>query len=88
MSFFSKLLPANPHSGFRMEGYHVWCGSPIREKDGRYYLFASRWPKETRFPEGYMHHSEIVLAVTDDLSKPFQYVKTGSLPSFNHPLKV
>ncbi|MBE5782222.1 MAG: hypothetical protein E7329_02770 [Clostridiales bacterium] len=76
MAFADLLCPAALESGFRMEGYHVWCGSPIRGEDGRYYLFASRWPEETRFPEGYMHHSEIVLAVADDLSQPFQYVKT------------
>ena len=76
MSLSQRLLPAHPHSGFQMEGYHIWCGSPIQGEDGRFYLFASRWPEETLFPQGYMHHSEIVLAVTDDLSKPFQYEKT------------
>lgn len=76
MSFFEKLQPAVPGSGFSMEGYHIWCGSAIRGEDGKYYLFASRWPRETRFPQGYMFHSEIVLAVTDDLTKPFEYVKT------------
>ena len=76
MPFFDLLGPAAPGSGFQMEGYHVWCGSPIRGEDGRFYLFASRWPEETLFPQGYFHHSEIVLAVTDHLSKPFQYIKT------------
>ncbi len=70
--FQNGLFPAEPASGFRMDGYYVWCGSCIRGDDGKYYLFASRWPKETGFPDGYMHHSEIVIAVTDALDKPFQ----------------
>lgn len=70
-----RLLPAVPGSGFRMEGYYVWCGSVIRGEDGRYYLFAARWPKETGFPIGYMTDSEIVLASTDDLSRPFRFEK-------------
>ena len=69
-----KLLPAVKNSGFSMEGYYVWCGSVIKE-NGKYYLFAARWPKETGFPLGYMTHSEIVLATTDDLNKPFKFEK-------------
>lgn len=68
------FLPAAKNSGFRMEGYHVWCGSVIKE-NGKYYLFAARWPEETGFPGGYLTDSEIVLAVTDDLAKPFQFEK-------------
>ena len=76
MAFIKNLRPAAEGSGFRMGGYFVWCGSPVRGGDGCYYLFASRWPVETGFPEGYMTHSEIVLSATDDLDKPFVYVKT------------
>jgi len=61
-------------SGFRMEGYFVWCGSVIKEGD-TYYMFASRWKKENSFPSGYMTNSEIVMATTTDLSKPFVYQK-------------
>lgn len=75
MNIYGKLLPVVKHSGFRMEGYYVWCGSTIKGEDGRYYLFAARWPKKTTFPDGYMTDSEIVLAVTDDLAKPFQFEK-------------
>jgi hypothetical protein len=48
-------------SGFKMEGYWVWCGSVIRV-DSLYHLFASRWPKTGPFPEGYKTNSEIVRA--------------------------
>ena len=62
-------------SGFKMDGYYIWCGSCIKGDDGMYYLFASRWPKSTGFPKGYMTDSEIVLAKTESLEKPFQFVK-------------
>lgn len=74
MSISNRLRPVKPGSGFSMEGYHIWCGSVLHE-DNHYYLFASRWPEETGFPEGYMTHSEIVLAKTDSLNQPFEFVK-------------
>ena len=75
MNFGGGFQPVNINTGFRMDGYYVWCGSCIKGDDGRYYLFASRWPKETTFPQGYMIASEIVLASTDALDKPFQFEK-------------
>ena len=69
------FYPVNPETGFRMDGYYVWCGSCIKGDDGRYYLFASRWPRENGFPDGYMISSEIVLASTDSLDKPFHFEK-------------
>ncbi len=69
-----EFAPVKKNSGFQMEGYHVWCGSVIKE-NGIYYLFAARWPEETGFPLGYLTDSEIVLATTDDLAKPFQFEK-------------
>lgn len=74
--FASGLYPARPEDGFRMDGYYVWCGSCIRGEDGRYYLFASRWPEETGFPEGYMRASEIVVATAEKPEGPFRYAAT------------
>lgn len=68
-----ELQPVVKNSGFSMDGYYVWCGSVMKGEDGKYYLFASRWPEGTTFPEGYMSDSEIVLATTDDLDKPFKF---------------
>ena len=69
------FAPVVSGSGFEMEGYFVWCGSVIKE-GGKYYLFAARWKKETLFPVGYLSNSEIVVATTDDLAKPFRYERT------------
>ena len=69
-----EFYPLKKNAGFRMEGYYVWCGSVIKE-NGVYYLFAARWPEETGFPKGYMTHSEIVMASTEDLDEPFTFQK-------------
>ena len=69
------LAPAVSGSGFKMDGYFIWCGSVIKE-NGIYYLFAARWRHETLFPIGYLSNSEIVLATTDNLARPFKYKKT------------
>lgn len=39
----------------------------------QFHLFASRWPEETGFPEGYRAHSEIVRAVADNPLGPFEF---------------
>ena len=61
-----------PESGFRMEGYWVWCGSIIKV-DSLYHLFASRWPKTGPFPEGYKTHSEIVRATSRSPLGPYRF---------------
>lgn len=70
---FLSLGPVSRDSGFRMPGWHVWCGSVIRGDEGHYHLFASRWPEATGFPEGYRQHSEIVRAVSENPLGPFRF---------------
>lgn len=71
----NRYLPVVRNSGFKMKGYYIWCGSCIKGEDGRYYMFAARWPEKKDFPNGYMTDSEIVLASTDSLDKPFKFEK-------------
>jgi len=59
-------------SGFKMDGYWVWCGSMIKV-GSVYHLFASRWPKSGPFPEGYKTNSEIVRATSKSPLGPFQF---------------
>ena len=59
-------------SGFKMEGYWVWCGSMIKV-GSVYHLFASRWPKSGPFPEGYKTNSEIVRATSKSPLGPFKF---------------
>jgi hypothetical protein len=80
----NRLQKASVNSGFRQEGYFVWCGSVIKA-DGEYHLFASRWPKVSTFPEGYRDHSEIVRATASRAEGPYTFqevVLTGRSGSY------
>jgi len=70
MVFEYEKTPLN--SGFKMEGYWIWCGSMIKV-DSTYHLFASRWPKVGAFPEGYRQQSEIVRATSKSPMGPFEF---------------
>ena len=67
-----RLLPSPQNSGFRMDGFFVWGGSVIKVNN-TYHLFASRWPEETKFPQGYREHSEIVHATADNPLGPYEF---------------
>ena len=74
-----RLLPIPPNSGFKMEGFFIWCGAMIRIGE-RYHLFASRWPEGTGDPKdlvgilrGYKDYSEIVRATADNPLGPFEF---------------
>ncbi len=67
-----RLLPSPKDAGLRMDGFFVWGGSVIKVED-TYHLFASRWPKETGFPQGYRDHSEIVRATAKSPLGPYQF---------------
>jgi hypothetical protein len=57
-----------------MEGYWVWCGSPIRdEATGLYHLFASRWPKTLPFVPFFLTDSEVVRAVSKKPAGPYEF---------------
>ncbi|WP_409342669.1 glycoside hydrolase family protein [Paenibacillus sp. MBLB4367] len=71
--FIDKLLPAPVNGGFRMEGYWVWCGSVVRGEDGRYHMFASRWPKALPMHPGWLVASEVVRAVSDTAEGPYVF---------------
>lgn len=70
---FFNLLPAPRNGGFRMAGYWVWCGSGIRGEDGRYHMFAARWPKAYPFFDGYRVASEVVRAVAETPAGPYRF---------------
>ncbi|MBE9466628.1 glycoside hydrolase family protein [Dyadobacter subterraneus] len=83
--FFSQLLK-NDHlgaslnigggiveGGFKMKDYWVWDGSAIQTEDGKFHLFASRWPKKFPFRNGYLHYSEIVRASADKPEGPYTF---------------
>lgn len=72
-AFLSQMLPAPIDGGFRQEGYWVWCGSVIRAEDGRYHMFASRWPKYLLFHPSWLSASEVVRAISDTSEGPYLF---------------
>ncbi|MCZ7645024.1 MAG: glycoside hydrolase family protein [Planctomycetota bacterium] len=72
-AFIERLKPAPRAGGFRMEGYWVWCGSAIRGEDGRYHLFASRWPSALPMIPHWLTNSEVVRAVADRPEGPYAF---------------
>jgi predicted GH43/DUF377 family glycosyl hydrolase len=71
--FADRLLPAPMDGGFKMEGYWVWCGSVVKGEDGKYHMFASRWPNTTPFSPYWLTNSEIVHAVSDKPAGPYKF---------------
>ncbi|MDD9267297.1 glycoside hydrolase family protein [Paenibacillus sp. GCM10023248] len=72
-SLYERLLPAPRNGGFAMEGYWVWCGSVVQGEDGRFHMFASRWPKELPMHPGWLVRSEVVRAVSDTPEGPYRF---------------
>lgn len=63
-----------------MDGYYVWDGSAIRGEDGRYHLFASRWPRELSMTPHWVTNSEIVRAVADRPEGPYEFEEVVFAP--------
>ncbi|MBQ7375937.1 MAG: glycoside hydrolase family protein [Clostridia bacterium] len=74
MKKLSEMMrPVPLNSGFRMEGYWTWDGSVIKGDDGKYHMFASRWPKTLPMHPGWLIKSEIVHAVCDTPYGEFKF---------------
>ncbi len=74
-SLLERIQPVPRSGGFRQKDYWVWCGSPIRAENGRYHLFASRWPHALPFFAGYQVHSEVVRAESDTAAGPYRFAE-------------
>lgn len=72
-SILSNLKEAPVNGGLEMKDYWVWGSSVIKGDDGKYHMYASRWPKFLPFHPGWMIASEIVHAVSDTPEGPYQY---------------
>lgn len=76
-SFARKLTPVG--RVLEMEGWYVWCNSPIQGPDGKIHVFFSRWPS-VKGMGGWINSSEIAHAVADRIDKPFVYKQTILAP--------
>ena len=73
----AMVQPVSADCKFSEPGYFVWCGAPVRGKDGRYHLFYSRWPVKKGFHPGWAIHSEIAYAVADQPLGPYKFVNVA-----------
>ena len=67
------MLPAPVGGGFSMDDYWVWDGSVVKGEDGRYHMFASRWPKKFPMHPGWLVASEVVRASCDTPDGTYQF---------------
>ena len=56
-----------------MAGYWVWGGSVVKAEDGRYHMFASRWPDRLSFLPHWLTNSEIVRVSSDTPEGPYHF---------------
>lgn len=70
--FASRLQPVG--RALEMEGYYVWCNSPIEGDDGKIHVFFSRWDAKKGMG-GWIKGSEIGHAVADAPEGPYQFIE-------------
>ena len=79
-NLFHENWEDSPVEGaFRMDDYIVWGGSVVKAEDGKYYMYASRWPKKLSM-SAWVTNSEVVIAVSDRPEGPYEF-KAVALPS-------
>ncbi|WP_432713593.1 glycoside hydrolase family protein [Pedobacter sp.] len=76
-AFAKKLKPVG--RALEMEGYYVWCNSPIYGPDGKVHLFFSRWVAKKGMG-GWLNGCEICHAIADTPESEFKYVETILAP--------
>jgi hypothetical protein len=76
-AFAKKLKPVG--RALEMEGYYVWCNSPIEGPDGRIHVFFSRWVASKKMG-GWINGSEICHAVADTSESEFKFLETILAP--------
>ncbi|BDD02289.1 glycoside hydrolase family protein [Persicobacter psychrovividus] len=81
---FSKVLPDsfNKKNIIEEEDYNVWGTNIIKGKDDKFHAIYSRWPK-SRGHHGWVTHSEIAHAVSDELSGPYVFKNLVLAPRGN-----
>ncbi|WP_282036422.1 family 43 glycosylhydrolase [Saccharicrinis aurantiacus] len=71
---FGELLPEKFDKAniIQEEDYNVWGTNILKGKDGKYHAIYSRWLK-SRGHHGWVTHSEIAHAVSDNLTGPYKF---------------
>jgi len=74
-NFAAMIQPVPLENRFMDEEYTIWCGSVIKDKNGKFYMFYSRWPIKDGH-QSWIYNSEIALAKADKPEGPYHHVKT------------
>lgn len=71
---FKEMLPKKFDKAniIEEENYNVWGTNILKGKDGKYHAIYSRWLK-SRGHHGWVTHSEIAHAVSDNLTGPYKF---------------
>lgn len=70
----AMVQPVPSANIFSDTAYNIWCGSVTKAKNGKFYLFYSRW-KRAFGHEAWITHSEIALAKADKPEGPYRHLK-------------
>jgi len=62
-----------------LDGYYVWCNTPIKGSDGKIHVFFSRWDAKKKM-SGWINGSEIAHAVADSPESEFKVTGTILAP--------
>ena len=72
LRLYDYLQPVNEAQIFRSDEYFHWGSSIIKDNQGIYHLFYSRWKKSYGFT-GWLTHSEIARATSKNPSGPWSF---------------
>jgi hypothetical protein len=70
---FGNLGKAFRAPSMQMENYWVWGSSVVKDKAGKYHIYASRFPKSLPFHPGWMVASEIIHGTADVAQGPYTF---------------
>ena len=76
-AFEKRLKPVG--RALELEGYYVWCNTPIKGPDGKIHVFFSRWDAKKKM-SGWINGSEIAHAVADNPEAEFKVTGTILAP--------
>lgn len=68
-----QLNPIKMNQIVSVPGYCVWCGSMVRTPDGKCHLFLSLWEAKWGFEMGWITHSKIGYAVSDEPDGHYEF---------------
>ena len=71
----ASVLPRDPRNGLEdptMKNWCYWDGSIVKDDDGKYHMYASRWTQAQPHGNGWKEHSKGMHAVSDHVMGPYQ----------------